>query len=544
MTLKEQVLSFFSGDVFDDDETLEAFSRDSSIFRMKPKLVVLPKNVRDIKYLVKFVNEMKMRGHYISITVRGGGNDVSGAAVSESILLVTTKYLNKIIHLDDSSVHVEAGTSASHLNSVASKKGVFLPSVPEVFNNHTVGGMIANNTGSDLSGNVGKTSTYVDSLKMILSDGEECLFKSLTLAELEAKKKLQNREGEIYRKLFSIVSNHKEEIELVRPHVTRNVAGYNLLDEYDSARGVFNPAHLIAGSQGTLGIITEVTLRLNKKNEHRRFAYLEFENISKASEILESILPFIPQSFDLFDKQAVDIFVKHLRKNSKNKGESYMRNLLRCFPHFFSKTVMAGHRFIVLAEFRAKLILKAQIIAAKALSAIKDPSVKRRILDAKEVKKYKEILYDSQFLFNFYEHGSHSARIVQDTSVRTSVFEAYLKRLLPLLDSYHFRFTFGGRVGDGNLRIITLIDLSRKDEALRLRKLTSEVADLVLKFKGTLSTDINDGLLLGPMLERMYGEKVYNLFIETKKVFDPNNIFNPHKKINVTSTFALAHLEH
>ncbi|MBI1888639.1 MAG: FAD-binding oxidoreductase [Candidatus Spechtbacteria bacterium] len=259
------------GDVAIDGATLKRYSADASIFEVRPSAVVFPKDSQDVKNLVKFVSEHKVEGPKLSLTARSGGTDMTGGPLSESIVVEFDKYFNKIIDLTPASPFVtkereqggEAGGFAvvqpgvyyRDFEKETLKYGLILPSYPASKSICALGGMVANNSGGEKSLLYGQTNRYVRQLKVVLSDGNEYQFQKLGVLELQKKKAQGDFEGQIYRKIYELCEDNFDLIQAAKPKVSKNSSGYYLWNVWD--RKYFDLTQLFAGSQGTLGIITD-----------------------------------------------------------------------------------------------------------------------------------------------------------------------------------------------------------------------------------------------------------------------------------------------
>ena len=139
--------------------------------------------------------------------------------------------------------------------------------------------------------------------------------------------------------------------------------------------------------------------------------------------------------------------------------------------------------------------------------------------------------------------GMRTAPFIDDFVVRPEVLGNFLPKLYKILDKYKLLYTIAGHVGDGNFHIIPLMKVGDKRAPEVIKNLGEEVYKLVIEYKGSITGEHNDGLVRGPYLKKMYGSKIFDLFAQTKKIFDPQDIFNPGKKIEAQSAYAFAHLD-
>jgi len=262
MDVSEELKKVIKGEVQKDEKTLKKYSEDASLFKIKPRVVVFPRDVEDIKAIVRFVAENKKNDPTLSMTVRSGGTDMTGGTLTESIVVDVNRHLNQLKEVGDTYAVVEPGMWYRDFEKETLKHDLFMPSYPASRELCTVGGMVANNAGGEKTLTYGKTEDYVDRVKMILRDGNEYEFKALNKEQLDEKIKLNDVEGEVYKKLFEMLDKNYDVIKNAKPRVSKNSAGYFLWNVWDKEKKVFDIPKLITGSQGTFGIITEITFDL------------------------------------------------------------------------------------------------------------------------------------------------------------------------------------------------------------------------------------------------------------------------------------------
>src|SRR3989344_2078660 len=350
MSYLDEIKQFLRGDVAQDEKTRDLYSRDASLFEIRPEAVIFPKDVEDVKDLVKFSVEKKKNLPNLSLTARSGGSDMTGATLSESLILNFTKYFNRLKEIGDDYAVVEPGLFYRDFEKETFKRRLMLPSYPASKEICALGGMVANNAGGEKSLIYGKTENYVEELKVVLADGNEYVFKKLPRAELEAKIKQSDFEGEIYRKIYDLLEKNYELAKNAKPNVSKNSSGYNIWDVWD--RENFDLTKLFTGSQGTLGIITEMKLRLAKIKPYRGMAVVFLKDLKPLAEIANTILAFRPSSLESFDDNTLKLALRFLPSFLKLLGAKNLFSLgLRFLPDFFIIVTFGMPKLILLAEF-------------------------------------------------------------------------------------------------------------------------------------------------------------------------------------------------
>ena len=259
-TLEEKIKAIISGDVDARSATRQLYSHDASLFEVEPKLVVFPRSSEDIQALVRFVAREQLRAREgderVFITPRAAGTDMSGAAIGESIILDVSKYFTKIISVSDDTAVAQPGVMYRDFEKETLRRGKIMPAYTASKEICAIGGMVANNSGGEKSIKYGKVERYVRRLKVVFSDGNEYEVRPLSKKELDEKMAQQDFEGNLYRSIFSLVDRHYHELQLAKPKVSKNSAGYYLWNVWNPETQIFDLTQLIVGSQGTLGIIT------------------------------------------------------------------------------------------------------------------------------------------------------------------------------------------------------------------------------------------------------------------------------------------------
>lgn len=540
-SLKEAV----SIDVDASTKTLEKYSHDASIFEIIPKAVVFPKNAQDVEKLVQFVNSQKKSDTHLSLTARSAGTDMSGGPLNDSIIVDFQKYINKFKSIKDSNATVEPGIFYKGFEKETLKHNLIFPSYPASREICTIGGMVSNNAGGEKSLNYGKIEDYVKSIKVILSDGKEYEFRPLTQKELEAKLHLNNFEGEIYKKMYQLITENYEIIKKAKPNVSKNSAGYFLWNVYDKKTKIFDLTKLFVGAQGTLGLLTQVQIKLVPVLKHSEMVIIYLDNLEHLAQLINLVLPLKPESFEAYDDHTFKLAVRYFTSFAKHIGtKTFFELTWNILPDIFKVLTGKVPKLVLQVEFagneREKLSKNAQILLEK----LKPYDIKVKIARSKrEQKKYWLFRRES---FNLLRHkikSRHTAPFIDDFEVRPEYLQKFLPKLNKIFDKYpDLIYTIAGHVGDGNFHIIPLMDIHDEKQREMIPTLSKEVYNLVLSYKGTITAEHNDGLIRTPFLAQMYGEKIHSLFQETKNIFDPDNIFNPRKKVGEDLKYVMEHI--
>jgi FAD/FMN-containing dehydrogenase len=524
MNIEEKLKNF---DYSLEEDILKEYSQDTSIFKIRPKVVVFPRNSEEIKNLVKIAKE-----NNFGITPRSGGTDMSGGSIGEDILIVFTKYLNKFSIESEKKIAItEPGVYFRDFEKELNKYNLMLPSYPASKEICALGGMVANNSGGEKTLKYGKTEDYVLGLKVVLSDGEEYYFEKIDENELQKKLSLKNFEGEIYKKTYQLIKDNYELIQKSKPKVSKNSSGYNIWKVYEN--GYFDLTKLFVGSQGTLGIITEIKFKLVEKEKFSQLLVIFIKDLKNLPHFTNEILKLQPTSLEITDDHTFKIFLKFAKEMASLLGAKGILSMFKLFlPEILMIAKIGFPKLIVLAEFTSQNQdeIKEKTQKAKEITK-KYKYLFRQPKDEKETEKYWRLRRDTYKLLREKIKNLIASPFIDDSIILPEYLPEFLPKLYQILDEYKLIYTISGHLGDGNLHIIPLMDLKNESQRKNILEITEKVYDLVLSYKGILTAEHNDGVIRGPYLEKEFGKEVYEIFLEIKKIFDPQNIFNPYKKV-------------
>jgi FAD/FMN-containing dehydrogenase len=536
----------FTGELDDAAETLETYSHDASMFEIKPKLVIAPKTADDVAAAVKTVVERKKQQPELSLTARSAGTDMSGAAINDSIIVDFNKHLNAFIKLDADSATVQPGMFFRDFDEHTGD--LLLPTYPASRDLCTVGGMVNNNSGGEKSLEFGKTEKYVPHLKFVFADGVEREVKPLTKSELDAKMAQGDFEGKVYKDLFDLIEKNYDQIKAAKPKVSKNSTGYNLWNVWDRETGVFDLTQAIIGAQGTLGFVTEATFKLVPRRPHSGLLVLFMHDINALGELIPKVLEHKPATFESFDDKTLWLSIRFMPSFLKVLGPvKFIHLLLSLIPDGL-QLLRGIPKLILMVEFNGDT---EQEVRDKVRALHKElGSMKARY----EINGFEEdptegssekfwIMRRRSFqLLRSKVHDKHTAPFIDDLIVNPEHLAEFLPQIRDIIKKYKLFATIAGHMGDGNFHIIPLMKLEDPKDREKLLPAMKEVNTLVLKYKGSLSGEHNDGLVRGPWLEQMYGKEMVDLFRDTKDIFDPEHIFNPHKKANADWDYSYSHI--
>lgn len=558
MIYLNEIKKLIKGDITTADADRVRYSHDASIFEVKPEAIVYPKDTEDVKSLVKWVSENKSSQSGLSLTARSAGTDMSGGPLNDSIILDFTKYFNHVLEVGVTPpaggyAITEPGVYYRDFEKETLAKDLLLPSYPASRELCALGGIVANNSGGEKSLSYGKTEKYIEELNIVLADGNEYVFNALTPEQLEAKKSQQDFEGQVYREMHALIESNYEVIQKAKPDVSKNSAGYYLWNVWD--RKTFDLNKLFVGSQGTLGLITKIKLKLIKPKTYSKLLVMFLNDLAPLGDLVNEVMKFKPESFETYDDQTLKLAIRFLPGLIKSMKGSAFSLFLKFLPE--AGMVLTGGlpKLVLLAEFTGDSESEVDEKLKASQEAVKSKfNVNTHITkDTEEAEKYWTIRRESFTLLRKHARPTerpfgrvvsiHTAPFIDDVIVHVNQLPVFLPKLNELVGQYKgLTYTIAGHAGDANFHVIPLMDFHSEENRRAIPELSEKIYDLVVSLHGSITAEHNDGLIRTPYLEKMYGPEITDLFKQTKQIFDPQNIFNPRKKVGLNPQFALDHI--
>jgi FAD/FMN-containing dehydrogenase len=509
------------GEVMAGSDARGYFATDGSILTVVPSLIVYPRNENDVRKAARFTWQLAERGRVIPITARGAGTDQSGAALGSGVMMVFPAHMNKILELDNKTgtVTVEPGINYGKLQQTLHTHNRFLPPFPASFEYSTIGGAVANNASGEKSIKYGSTREFVKSLKVVLANGELIETKRLGKRELNKKLGLATFEGEIYRTLDALLEDNKQLVQGMQPHVTKNSAGY-ALEKIKRKDGSFDLTPLIVGSQGTLGIVTEVTLDTEAHAPATTLVAALFDDLRVAEQTMLELrkLTELPSAMEVVDGRLLEF----VQKNNPNALKGLFTDPLP--------------KLVLLIEFDNPSDRTQKRLAKKTIKILNKYQVANRVeTDAQRKEELWKVRHAAASILTYGEGNAKAVPIIEDGVVPIERFNDYLNAVYEMFDRYGLQAAAWGHAGDANLHIQPLLDLSQVGDRQKAFRLMDEYHRLVISLGGSTTGEHGDGRLRAPYLPELYGAEGYQLLEKVKKIFDPYGTLNPGVKIGVTS---------
>lgn len=535
----------FRGEIASDTETLRRYSTDESIFSVTPQIVLCPKTPADVERAVAVIAKEKAQFPSLSITPRAAGTGLSGGSLTDSVVMDVSRHLT---HVGDVVTHrggpatitVGPGAPWRTVEKHLKKAGLYIPSYPASKDICTIGGAIANNAAGPDSLRFGHCADWVASLDVVLHDGCTYTIRPLRYKEMRTIAKQSNALGRIVREIYQLIEDNERIIKRAQPHTSKNSAGYALWDvldcsvaDFKKGKGMFDLTRLISGSQGTLGIVTSITLKTELIAQDTALVVVPVFDLADASNVIDMALRYDPINIELFDALTFDLALKHPEFfKDRVAGADYYKVLLSMYTLYHVRYKQVTPEFTLLVTIDRRDLTPAQV--ANVVDALKSVSGKRARLVGRpsEQEMFWQIRRASYSLSKLEDPTKRPAAFLEDMTVPPQHLSRFFTEIKRLLKKYNVTAAVHGHGGNGHLHFYPLLDFNNKTTPALVEKMAEEFFATALKYDGSLCGEHNDGIIRTPHLSKMFSKNALGLFEATEHIFDPQDIFNPGKKVH------------
>lgn len=488
------------------------YSSDAGIYQIQPVAVVVPDDQEDVIAAVETA-----AAHGVGIIPRGAGTSLGGQVTGRFLVVDFSKNLNRVLEWDprEKRARVQPGVIRDDLNRLVASQGLHFAPDPATSDRATVGGMIGNNSSGMRSIVHGRTSEHLIAAKVLLADGSLVTLEELPPEEYERRSLGDTREAEILRGLKQVVHDHREEIGKRFPKVMRRVGGY-ALDHFVSTDR-WNPAMLLAGSEGTLAIVLEAELRLTPLPRHTALCIPHFRSLDDALRAVPGILPFRPSAVEVLDNTVIT-------GAQSNSNTAALCDFLEGNPGS-----------ILIVEFSGEDAGETAVRAQEFAEAILDDGVSTVCpirLESDSQSRVWSVRKSGLGLVTSLPGARRGIPFIEDACVPVEHLADYIERIDRVCRKHGTRSILYGHASVGVLHVRPALDLHKTADVEIMKAISREAFDLVCEYGGSWSGEHGDGLARSAYLEKFFGREVYAAFRDVKRLFDPDHLLNPGKIID------------
>lgn len=505
-------------EIRDDALTRSQYSYDASNYRVPPAVVVRPRSQAELCEVVQCAREARL-----PLTVRGSGTSMAGNAVGEGAVVDLSRHMNRVVEIRPSerTAVVQAGTRLATLQAAAAEHGLMFAPDPSSGSRVTVGGMIGNDACGNHSVAYGRTSDHVLALRGVLADGSrfEAAPGCLTV---EAPPRLSDDSprSDIGAALADVVDNNLGAIRLELGRIPRQVSGYHL-HRLLPENGI-DVAKMLVGSEGTLALITEATLRLVPRPAESRLVVIGYPDLEIAASDVPTILAHGPSAIEAMDHEILAAVRDQAlidRVGELPAGSSWLYVELAAGESFVSPSGVDAHPPVDLTSRIDSLLAELARSGRSSGAAVVDSDARRSALW--------RVREDGAGLIANPPGGPRSVPGWEDAAVAPDVLAEYIAGYRALLARHGLRGVVYGHFGAGCVHTRIDFDLTTEGGRATMRRFVEEAAEMLAGLGGSVSGEHGDGRARSQLLDRQYSSALRRAFADVKAAFDPTGLLNP-----------------
>jgi FAD/FMN-containing dehydrogenase len=504
-TIAEKLRDVLRGRVVDDDTSLQQFSRDQSMYQIKPLAVGLPEDVEDVQRLVLFA---KREG--VPITARGGGSGTAGSALGQGLVLALPRggFWERISGFSSNGrvarVSAAAGVYHNDLQKFLKERGFFLPADVTSAGISRIGGNIATKASGPHALKYGSIDRFLESVEFVTAKGE----RVDTADEATIPQRFKNDLADLERR---IRRDEASRTVLESRKGLKTASGYNLFAFISNGAAGRLIAQLMAGSVGTLGLITRATLLGEVQERERAAVVLSFEDLEETGRAVCALREMDVAAIELISRETLGLI---------RERADLPPGLLDPFAvgaHALVVELTGPERLAGIEQITALVRRKGYRLGAPTVVAVRE----------EEIEKLWNLRKQILWLIEHPKPGLRAPAVVNDVGVPPERLAGFIGAVQHIFDKQGVIAAIYGHAGNGNLHLRPLFDTALPDLREKIRSLAEDVYEAVLLYGGTVTAEHGMGRLRAPYLKREWGEALYGYMREVKNIFDPQELLNP-----------------
>ena len=545
--LLEQILrnEGFRGVVSTEKHMLAEYSTDESIFSIAPQLVLQPLDVADVQIAARVVARETERFASLSLTPRAAGTGHSGGSLTDSVVIDIQASLTDISDItyrnktNEALITAQAGVRWRDMAQRLARVGYHIPTYSTAHEICTVGGAVGNNAAGAEADRYGHCADYIESLEVVLHDGEVYQVTPLTYKQFQALVKKKNTLSNIVAHVFAVLEKSQKELKQNKLSTPHNTAGYNLwgvlpqgVAAFKKGTGTFDLTKLLAGSQGTIGIITSATLRAIPLPEALTLIAVPIFDLADVGKVVQTAKKLGAHQIEAFDDTTFDLAMQHPEFFKRHlHGLAYYRTMLMMYKTYHFRYQRRLPVFTLLVTFSEATTDKtpASTLAEKLTTSNAPARVIANPVEEAMLWHIRRASYD---LSKLLDERKRPAAFLEDMLVPVEALPKFLTEVKKLWKEFNLQATMYGHIGNGHLQFYPLLDFTDKTTPALVEKMSERFFALATKHGGTMSAEHNDGIIRTPHLSKLYSKAMLHIFEQIEHIFDPSDIFNPGKKVH------------
>jgi FAD/FMN-containing dehydrogenase/Fe-S oxidoreductase len=523
----EDLTPVLQGEIHCDALTVAMYSTDGSLYQMAPLGVAYPRHRDDVVSLVQYAAQEK-----IPLIPRGAGTGLAGESLGSGLIVDFSRHMREIEEIGETTVRVQPGVVCRTLNDALRKSGRYFPPDPSGAGVTTVGSMLSLDAAGSHSVRVGSTRDHVAAIEMVLADGT-CLTVGDESVEpsgaaipsngsagssvaLLSRRALVTGLARVLRDRAALIAERQ-------PPLVRNRCGYYLRGVLDGDK--VRLARLLVGSEGTLGLFTSATLYTAPLPAHRGVVLLLFGQMEPAIRAVQAISPLQPSACDLLDRRLLSL---------AREADSRFRELIP--PHAEAALIVEQTGFSP-DQIRNRIRMVVECTAKLPDAAVL----------AHEAHTHDEV----DFLWSLPEKvvpllarlqgATRPLPFVEDVAVPPEVLHDFLVRAQTIFQKHKVTASVYAHAAAGQVHLRPFLPPPTPETAPQLETIARDLYGAVFACGGTISGEHGTGLSRSAFVRDQYGP-LYDVFVEIKQLFDPQNLFNPGKVLSDDPHLTIRHL--
>lgn len=488
------------------------FSQDGSVLTVTPEIVHFPKVTNDIRKVARFAWQLAEKGHVMGVTVRGAGADTTGAAIGKGVIINTSAHLNNILYVGvkERIIHLQPGVTLAAATQALSWQGLCLVNAPIQQDGATIGGLLAGNA----SGTWGAFGNAIQKLEVVLANGDVIETSRLSRKEVNKRKGLQTLEGEIYRQLDGLFEDNAETIKALEESQSLDAAGYSSLARVRDKDGSIDLTPLFVGSQGTLGIISEIVLKTDFYAKDSAIIVAALSTKEMARDVSDGLKKLEPSTLEMIDGE--------LFAEAQDRGKKY--------AIFGDTSNLVGEGAVVYISFddyneraRTHKLKKATKLLEK--SDISFVSSENEVVD--DMKALRSVASQVAMALN---DSESMPPVIDGAYIPQDRHEEFTGALQELQTKIHVTLPLVTNMLTGIVNVYPILHLGEVSDKQKVFKLMNEYAAIVSRFGGDFIGVGSEGRLKANAAWTVMNDEAARLYEQLRTIFDPFGTLNPGVK--------------